>query len=50
MGKDNLLKKIEFQRNNLYCLLSINPPTHKEVVNCSQELDRLIAEYQKSLS
>ena len=39
--------KIENCRDRLIYLLSLNKPTYPDVVDCSQELDKLIVKYEK---
>ncbi|WP_055665711.1 aspartyl-phosphate phosphatase Spo0E family protein [Desnuesiella massiliensis] len=41
--------KIKLLRKALHILLLLKSPTNKYVVKCSQELDKLIVEYQKSI-
>jgi hypothetical protein len=41
-----LKKNIEKLREKLYFLLSVKEPTDTSVVKCSQELDKLIVEYE----
>jgi hypothetical protein len=43
----NLEKEIEILRERLYYLLSIKRFTDTSVVTCSQELDKLLVEYEK---
>lgn len=49
MNVNKLSENIDLLRTLLYSLLSKKSPTDKHVVNCSQELDKLIVEYQKIL-
>lgn len=41
-----LKEKIEFIRESLLKLISYNELTDTSVVNCSQELDNLLTEYE----
>lgn len=43
-----LSKNIEKLRDKLNLLLSKKDPTDTVVINCSQELDRLLVEYERS--
>lgn len=45
-----LCKNIELLKTVLNNLLKVKPPTDKQVVNCSQQLDKLIVQYQKILN
>lgn len=40
-------RKIECLRENLQVLLLYNAPTSPQVIECSQELDKLLIEYEK---
>jgi Spo0E like sporulation regulatory protein. len=44
-----LRNNIESLRDKLCCLLLNKKPTDTEVVKCSQELDKLILEYEKKV-
>lgn len=48
----NNLKELEIEitrlKENLYMLIQHNDLTDYDVVRCSEELDKLILEYQKS--
>ncbi|MBU5592808.1 aspartyl-phosphate phosphatase Spo0E family protein [Clostridium sp. MSJ-4] len=50
MEKDILKIQIDDLKTYLYLLLSRKPMTDGYVVKCSQELDKLIVEYQKILN
>lgn len=39
--------KVDYVRELLYTLLNYKHLTHKQVINCSQYLDKLILRYEK---
>ncbi|WP_234121502.1 aspartyl-phosphate phosphatase Spo0E family protein [Clostridium hydrogenum] len=42
----NLIKKIEYLRTLLYSLICNKDLTNPDVITCSQELDKLIVDYE----
>ena len=47
MSSISLSERIEYLRERLLILLSYNSLTSSKVVNCSQELDNLLVQYEK---
>lgn len=43
---DNLCEKIEHLRSSLMLLISYHNLTDEPVIDCSQELDKLLTEYE----
>lgn len=47
---EDLMQDIESERYKLYKLLSNRELTNDMVIRCSQELDRLIVNYEKNIN